>query len=271
MRFGFHLKTSPVFFRDGEVEGSGGAEAPQAVPEGGQAEAVAEAPAAGPASASAAPKAPAAPKKDWREVRLGEVSAKNRQLERQLQELQAEREALRQAPQAQAQVQAPQAPTAAPKPIGEEELNARAEALSLEREFNSACNRVVAEGRNAHTDFEAKLASFRELGGLPPSVVEAALELEADDSDVKASALLYSLASDPDEALRIFRLSPSRQGAALAKLAKGAQRVQTSQAPEPPGRGLTRGTANAAAGKDPDQMSYAEWEKWREANKKPRR
>ncbi len=261
MFFGPQVKTKIWFFRDAENEGAGGAPAVEAPAEEAEA-----------APAAAAPAAPAAaPKKDWRETRLGEVSAKNRQLERQLQEHQAELERYRAAAQPQqGQQPAPAAPAAQPRDDSAE-LDRRAAELSAAREFDAACNKVVNEGKSANADFEAKLAGFRDIGGLPPSVVEAALELEADDSEVKASTLLYALAGDLDEAMRIFRLSPSRQGAALAKLAKSAPKPQTSNAPEPPGRGLARGTANATAHKDPDQMSYAEWEKWREANKKPRR
>jgi len=256
-----------VWFYEGENEGAGGAvvEAPAADA------AEPEAPAADAVADSKGRKEPtlALPKKDWREVRLGEVSAKNRQLERQLQERETELAQWRQSQQAAQQTQQATQPAVAPA-VNDEELNLRAEALAAAREFDSACNRVVAEGKGANADFEAKLAGFRDIGGLPPSVVEAALELEADDPDFKASALLYNLAGDLNEAMRIFRLSPSRQGAALAKLAKSAPKPQTSNAPEPPGRGLARGTANAVQ-KDPDQMSYAEWEKWREANRKPRR
>lgn len=262
MFFGPQVKTKIWFFRDAENEGAGGAPAVEAQ--------VAEVSADAVAPVAAAPVAAAAPKKDWRETRLGEVSAKNRQLERQLQEHQAELERYRAAAQQQGQQPAPAAPAAQPRDDSAE-LDRRAAELSAAREFDAACNKVVNEGKSANADFEAKLAGFRDIGGLPPSVVEAALELEADDSDVKASTLLYALAGDLDEAMRIFRLSPSRQGAALAKLAKSAPKPQTSNAPEPPGRGLARGTANATAHKDPDQMSYAEWEKWREANKKPRR
>ena len=82
-------------------------------------------------------------------------------------------------------------------------------------------------------DFDEKMAAlWPAIGGFNAALIEAAQE--AGD----AHQLLYKLAMDPDAADRIAGLSPSRQGAALAKMAREAPaavvapRAQ-SQAPAP--------------------------------------
>jgi len=109
-------------------------------------------------------------------------------------------------------------------------------------------------------DYEAKVTPFLDdLDHFSKGTREAIVE-----SDL-GPALLYHLASNPEEAERIADLSPARQIAELGKLeerltVKPARR--TSEAPEPPNP--TRGGKSAQ--KDPTKMSVSEFAAWRAQN-----
>jgi hypothetical protein len=203
--------------------------------------------------------------KDWRDARIGEVSAKNRLLEKQLQEQQAEIARFR---AAQTTQQTQQGQTPSPQmPQAEIERLAKVEAARMQ--FDASCNRIAGAGKSEFSDWDSKINEFAGIGGLPPSVIEAALEMEEDGDGARAHTILYALANDLDEAMRIKNLSPSRMGAALAKLASSGPKRQPSSAPEPPGRNL-RGPSAAPVG-DPDKMTMKEWIAWREKTAQPRR
>lgn len=78
--------------------------------------------------------------------------------------------------------------------------------------FVDKCNELHNNGVTQFKDFSTKMEQFKQLGGLPPSVLEAVTELP------DGHAILYKLADDLDETSRIMSLSPVRQAAALAKL-----------------------------------------------------
>lgn len=127
--------------------------------------------------------------------------------------------------------------------------------IAATNEFNANCNGIFEQGNKAFPDFEASLGNFRLLGGLPPSLVEAAIEAG------EPAKVLYELGKNPDEAARILALSPTRMAVAVAKIAaKPASPPPVSKAPPP----IKSIVGSGRVETDPDKMSTAEWTKWRE-------
>ena len=125
----------------------------------------------------------------------------------------------------------------------------RAEVLRTRDEFNARCNDVYDKGAKAFPDFQTALAQFSSVGGLPQSLVEAALDTSAPHQ------ILHYLAQNLDEAETIFGLSPARQGAAVTRLeAKivAAPSAQVSKAPAPVRPISVASTVSDAEPKDAD-------------------
>lgn len=147
----------------------------------------------------------------------------------------------------------------------QQQFNSAVEQEAAKRAFDAACNDLYTKGTEQFSDFTTKIQSFQHIGGLPPLVVEAALEIG------DAHEVLHALAGDLDEASRIFELSPLRMAAALTKFAeqaKAAKRKVPSRAPDPitPVQGSV-----TPAEKSPEEMSPKEWRAWREAQLEKRK
>lgn len=78
------------------------------------------------------------------------------------------------------------------------------------------------------------------------------------ESDVAPKLMAY-MASNPDEVSRIARLSPARQAAELGKWEDRLSTKSPSRAPAP----ITPIGSKGKSASDPNQMSYAEYERWR--------
>lgn len=148
----------------------------------------------------------------------------------------------------------PQAPSQA-----QEDPHDIARKLVAEERFNDACNRVYQSGKGEFQDFDASLAQFQQLGGLPNDFLQAVVDLP------DSHKLIYALSKDLGEAYRIFSLPAIQQGRELerlsAKVSKPASKpVSSAPAPIAP----VDGPANADP--DPSKMSVDEWMRWRNAN-----
>lgn len=132
----------------------------------------------------------------------------------------------------------------------------KAQEIVRQRQFDEKCNAVYSSGATDFPDFDDKLANFRLLGGLPPTVLEAVTELP------DAHKVLHALGSNMDEAARIFNLPPVPMAVALAKLSGAAPKAKPVSSAPPPIRPID-GTPTGSP--DPDKMSVDEWVKWREA------
>ena len=147
--------------------------------------------------------APAAPKADWRDSRIAELTAK----------LHDERKKA--------------VATAEPPRAGESQaefdsrVNARAAELAAQADWQRQCVAVIDAGKAAHTDWQPKVDSIRKLVdagdqqevGRYNAFLAAAMETGA------AHQILYKLGDDPGEAKRLMSLSPVKQAAELAALA----------------------------------------------------
>lgn len=145
----------------------------------------------------------------------------------------------------------PEKARAAPPVDIDEVVNQRLAA----RQFDDKCNEVYSSGKSEFGDFDDTLGNFRMLGGIPQQVLEAVTQLP------DAHKVLYALGQNMDEAARIVNLAPVPMAMALAKLAMSPVKAKPVSNAPPPIRPID-GTAKSTS--SPDDMSTAEWIKWRE-------
>jgi len=182
-----------------------------------------------PAGESAVADAPAVvaepvapPKEDWRDKRIGQLTAQKKALEAKAQAL---------------EIQLLQRPGETDANF-EARVEAAAEAKAIEKtqanKFIDECNREAAAGRKAFSDFDDRINNLSKLVDKSDPVrissyqqlVSAALETG------EGAKLLHSLGADLDEASRIMSLSPVKQGIELARIA-ARQAAPVSSAPRP--------------------------------------
>lgn len=206
----------------------------------------------------------------WFQRRIDELIFRSNEAQQRAQRLEAELDGIRKA----ATTPPPSEDPAAAKPaLSEADVDRRAnekaqqiaEGIAAKREFDNACNGVFEKGTKDYADFDSALSNFRLLGGLPPTLVEAAIE------SGEAPKVLYELGKNPDEAARILQMSPTRMAVAVAKLA-------AKQPPPPPAPPVSKAPSPikplagaARVETDPDQMSTEEWMAWHDAREAKKR
>lgn len=217
-------------------------------------------PAAAPAPAATPDEPPA-----WALKRIDALTQKSRQSEEELIASKAEVEELR---RQLAALENGAVPEPAPAPAGglteaEVARRAKAEALKLAAaaRFEEQCNQLFAKGTAAHNDFDKVLKGFVTLGGLPPQLVQAALEFE------NPHELIYELGKDLNEASRVIQMTPVQQATALAKLA--LRKPEISSAPAPVRAVVDNGGGGSAAQYDKN-MSMSDYTKMRAAQRAAR-
>lgn len=201
----------------------------------------------------------------WASKRIDQLTGLWREEERRRQALEQELATYR----GQSQTPPPSPGTAAggsepapPGPSGQglpnltsAQIEQRAAQLARERQFTDDCNRVYEAGTKQFSDFDSVLKNYANIGGLQPSVVEAAMETEAPQH------VIYELAKNLNEAQRISALPPVRQAAAVAKFAaklEASSGRQTSSAPAPI-RPAVGGAARAEPSLDNPETSVEDW------------
>ena len=100
----------------------------------------------------------------------------------------------------------------------EAEATKRAESIAATQAFNNQCNNLFQQGAKAYGEeaFDANLQNLRDVGVISPDdlgFVRDALETEAPEK------VLFHLGQNPDEALKIAGLSPTKRAVALDRLA----------------------------------------------------
>lgn len=134
---------------------------------------------------------------------------------------------------------------------------------AAKRQFTSESNASYAKGKEAFGDeFDASLKNLGFLG-FNDTMLEAALATDA------SHKVLYELGRNPDEAARVFALSPAKMAVEFAKIAAKAAPAtkEVSKAPAP-NRPLAGSSRNDPAPRDED--SDAEWFAKRRAEKRAR-
>ncbi len=130
----------------------------------------------------------------------------------------------------------------------------------------------VNQARTQYEDFDEVMEDAEDVP-LSAAVQEVLLNSE------QGAELMYTLAKDKAELLRICKLSPIQAAKELGKIEakltkqaetseKPAAQAKTTQAPKPIAPVGTK--SSGAATKSPDEMSYQEFKAWRESQSKKR-
>ena len=143
----------------------------------------------------------------------------------------------------------------------------------LVAEFNERCNSVKAIGDKEYPDFEVAVTKLKAAG------VTDYIFLDAVTAFDEAPQLIHHLGQNPDDAIRIRKMSAPRMAAELAKLAtkmpelpsKAAKAAKpASNAPAPVTRIGGTGTPGAPSLDDPN-IDMATWVKLRQEQETARR
>lgn len=161
--------------------------------------------------------------------------------------------------------------TAAPA-LDPAEINKLVNRRAQEMLFERSASEMFSKGKSEFPDFEDTLQTYKTLGGMPPEMLEAALELG------DGHKILYHLARDPAEAHRIMTLPPVSRIAAMAKYSgatvKAAGTVipaaNVSGAPGPVSSVVGNGTSTTIDLSNPN-TSMKDWAAAREAQARERR
>lgn len=204
----------------------------------------------------------------WFQKRIDDLTREKWDERRAREALQQERDNYRQAleklrnPEGQPAAQADQQPKGMTQADFDKAVADRAAQLAQQRAFDESCNKVFEEGSKSFPDFQDALSNFKLLGGLPPVLIEAAIETD------NAANVLYQLGKNPGEADRILRMSPTKMAVAVAKLAsKPAEPLSVSKAPPP----IKPIAGNGKVETDPEKMPVEQWMKWDEERQAKRR
>lgn len=162
--------------------------------------------------------APAEPKRDWKDDRIAELTAK----------LHDERKKK-------------VAEVLPPKPGESQEdfdrrVGQEATRLAAANEWARQCNAVIETGKAAHPDWQAKVDKIRALvDPQDPQEVQRYNDFLAATMETgQAHEVLYSLSDNPGEARRLMALSPVKRAQAIATLiAEAKVAKEPSGAPEP--------------------------------------
>lgn len=201
------------------------------------------APAEGTEGAAEPKPEPAKPEREpWFVKRIAELTRANADRDRVL--AAAERKLQELQPNAQPSADDPQ-----------RAVETRAQQIVAQRAFDTSCNEAHAAGVAAYPDFADAMKTLGSVGGMPNTVIEAALETG------EAHKVLYALGRNPERAVEIAAMSPARMGVAMAKLAaQPAAAAPVTKAPAPV-RSISGGTVRS--NDDPEKMTQAEYSAWR--------
>lgn len=175
--------------------------------------------------------------------RIDELSRKNHDKDREINELRARIEAAKPPEQRQT--------------LTEQDVEQRAAQLAARRVFDQECSKVYESGKAAYPDFQNSVDMIQRLAGqaiIP--LVETALEMG------DAHKTLYELGKNADELVRIASLPVTRQAAAIAKFSASiATKPQISKAPAPITPRVGGGTKAAPAEVDlyNDETPTPDW------------
>src|SRR5215469_2762984 len=211
---------------------------------------------------------PEPPRTDWRDRRIGELTARNREQRAELERLRAQ--AQPRDPNGQFRDQTPPQPNAPPdRVVIDDQIEQRAQILAANQEFNRRCDEVAIAGRKVYPDFDAQVGR---LVGLvdntdPQSMARYNEFLNAALETREAAKLIHALGGDLDEASRILSMSPRQMTVALTRMAdKPVQELSRTPRPINPAATSAQAQRTSVSPDDPgsDQMSTAEWMRRRE-------
>jgi len=203
------------------------------------------------------------PRTDWRDRRIGELTARNREQRAELERLRAQ--AQPRDPNGQFRDQTPPPPNAPPdRATIDDQIEQRAQILAANQEFNRRCDEVAIAGRKIYPDFDAQVGR---LVGLvdnmdPQSMARYNEFLNAALETGEAAKLIHALGGDLDEASRILSMNPRQMTVALTRMAdRPVQELSRAPRPINPAATSAQAQRTSTSPDDPgsDQMSTEEW------------
>lgn len=199
----------------------------------------------------------------WALRRIGALTAKSHEAERQAQAARGEAERYRLLVEQMQRGETPETVTAPGEaPNIDELVTKRATELAQQQQMAERGKSVSKVGTDEYPDFMSAVTTLDALG-ISGDQVNSLLGME------DAHKVIYSLGKNPEEALRILALPPLQQGRELERMAlKAGQPAPraVSKAPAP----ITPVDGSTTVEKDPSKMSMDEWAKWRAKNAKTR-
>lgn len=202
-----------------------------------------------------------APKKDWKDSRIAELTAK----------LNQERAKKVEPPKAEGESQAE----------FDARVEVRAQALAEEKSsvsaWNRQCNEVALKGREQYTDFDTRLDGIKQAvdANDPREVQQYNTLLAAAIETGRASELLHELGADVGEARRLMALSPMKLAIELTQRAAKLEAIPDPSAAPKPIKPVGSGGVHYEGIKPDDpnrgtKLPIGEWMKQREAQARER-
>lgn len=201
----------------------------------------------------------------WFQRRIDELTREKHEARRQAESYAAALRQIQQGQQPQFPQQDAQQPPSGYVPVTEV---ARVAAEQLEQaRFTEACNEIADHGAGQFRDFGQAVSNFQMLGGPPPALLEAVTALGKEDG----ARVFYELGMNPDEALRLSRLSWSRMAVEVARMASkpAAPSKPVSRVP-PPIAPISAARAEPGGEPDADRNPEA-WSRWFMEQRRTRR
>lgn len=196
---------------------------------------------------------------DWAIKRIGKLTARNHEAERQVQAAKGEAERYRLLLEQVRQGSDVEQQQAKPgdQPDIEQLVERRAQEKADNQVMQERGRSVATTGAEKFPDFQQAVTTLDAIGITQEQVQNL---LSMDD----AHQVIYTLGKNPEEASRILALPPLQQGRELERMAAKASQapapkaVSSAPAPVKPIDGTSSGE------KDPSKMTTDEWMKWRE-------
>jgi hypothetical protein len=199
----------------------------------------------------------------WALKRIGALTAKSHEAERNAQAARGEAERYRLLVEQMQRGDTPATVTDPAQPANIDELvSKRATELAQQQQMAERGQSVSKVGAEAYPDFMSAVTTLDALG-ISGEQVHSLLGME------DAHKVIYTLGKNPEEALRILALPPLQQGRELERMAlKAGQPAPkaVSNAPAP----IKSIDGSTTVETDPSKMSMGDWVKWREKTTKTR-
>lgn len=174
--------------------------------------------------------------------RIGQLTRQKRELEERLAQV------------AYAQQPQPEAPEGLDPRTVQLEIHRQAQHIAQQQAWKDTTDKIWNEGLQKYGDWATQLNNMAVvLGGIPPSLTEAAIE------SGNPHEVLYHLAKNPDEAARIALLPVARQAVAIAKVAQGLATPRRVSSAPPPITPKVNGMGSVPASLDDPNLSMDEW------------
>lgn len=200
----------------------------------------------------------------WALKRIGALTAKSHQAEREAQAAKGEAERYRLLVEQMQRGETPE-PVTKPgeQPNIDELVNKRAAEMEQQRAITERGQSVAKVGAESYPDFNSAVQTLDALG-ISGDQVHSLLGMD------DAHKVIYSLGKNPEEAARILALPPLQQGRELERLASKPAPVTPARAVSKAPAPITPVDGGTTADVDQSKMSMDDWAKWRAKTAKTR-